>query len=363
MKKIKIFALPSHQTEERTSGVDMVRIIQPMKYLNGYKDKDTEFEVTTFDISKRTDWINVAKTYDIIYLNYIANPWGFAAMGAMARKHGVKLVLDLDDNLWGIREDNPAHAVYHKGSQALQDFVSICNEVDFMTVTSSYLKNVVVNNTYKKHDKISVFPNYIDLDLYKHQSPFKNTLNIQLMHHGSTTHFEDLSNNEFIRGVNKIMEEYPNVTIRFVGAFLPKLKELWGQRYDTAYGDSDIYKWVNEKFPQYMDEADILVVPLEVNSYTRCKSDIKFLETSSAKIPGVYQKIRQYEETIEDGKDGYLAETSQEWYEKLKILIDSPTIRQRMGEAAYRKVKETKQIQNHIKEYAEFFKSVLDKEK
>ena len=44
-KTISIFCVPSHQTLDRTSGVDMVRIIQPMSYLNGYEDKDVKFKV------------------------------------------------------------------------------------------------------------------------------------------------------------------------------------------------------------------------------------------------------------------------------------------------------------------------------
>jgi glycosyltransferase involved in cell wall biosynthesis len=193
MKKIKVFALPSHQTKDRTSGVDFARIIQPMKHLDGYTDEDVEFEVDVYDIAKEVNWLDVAKKYDIIYFNYLNSPWGFAAMGAMARKFKRKIVMDLDDNLWGIREDNPAHEVYQKGGDEIRDFTAICNEVDYITVTNSYLKNVVINNTYKKHDKVIVFPNYVDLKLYSHRSKFKDTEQIQLVHYGSTTHFEDLS--------------------------------------------------------------------------------------------------------------------------------------------------------------------------
>lgn len=360
MKYIRIYGLPSHQTPERTSGVDFVRIIQPLQHLNGYKDDEIQIETQIFQITDKTDWLEVCKNFDIIYFNYLNSPWGFAAMGAMARKLGRKIVMDLDDNLWGIREDNPAFSVYHTGSQALRDFTAICNEVDYMTTTNSYLKNMIINSTYKRAEKIKVFPNYIDLSLYQHQSPFKNTLNIQLMHHGSTTHFEDLSSQEFIKGIDMIMKEYPNVTVRFVGAFLPKLKELWGMRYETAYGDTDIYKWISEKYPKFMDEADIIVVPLEENSYTRCKSSIKWIETSAAKKPGVWQAVRQYQEVI-TGKNGLLAKSEGDWYTQIKRLIDNPELRRNMGEQAFADTKKDWQIQDHIKDYAEFFKMVIDK--
>lgn len=362
MRKIRIFALPSHQTAERTSGVDFARIIQPVKALHGYKDEDTEFSVDLFDIHAKhqVDWLNISKQYDIIYLNYINNPWGFAAMGAMARKNGVKIVLDLDDALWNIRSDNPAYDVYKKGSEAISNFNAICKEVDWMTTTNSYLKHVIMNNTTKKADRIAIFPNYVDLTLYSHISPFKNTGQIRLLHFGSTTHFIDLNDKEFLDGVGKIMAEYPNVTFKSVGAFIPALRERWGQRYEQAYGDPDIYTWIKGKFRDYLDETDILLTPLTVDIYNKSKSSIKFVESASTKTPGVWQRIRQYEEVIEDGKNGYIAGKANEWYNAIKTLIDNPDKRKQMGEEAYNTVKEGWQIQDHVKDYAQFLKKVLD---
>lgn len=358
-KHIRIYALPSHQTKERTSGVDFVRIIQPMTHLNGYSDNDISIECDVFDTDDKTDWLYVAKNYDIIYFNYLNSAWSFAAMGAMARHYKRTLIMDMDDSLWHLKDDNPAHAVYHKGSQALQDFTAICNEVDYITCTNSYLKNVIINNTRKYADKVKVFPNYIDLQKYSHVAQFKDNKQITLLHYGSTTHFIDLSNTEFIKGVDRIMKEYPNVTITFVGAFLPKLKLLWGQRINTVYGDSDIHKWIAEKFPMFMDQTDILICPLEDNPYTRCKSGIKFKEASSAKIPGVYQNMRQYQAVIDHGVNGYLAQSSDDWYKSLKSLIDDPNHRQSVGEAAYTTVKEGYQIQDHVADYATWIKQVM----
>lgn len=358
MKKIKVFALPSHQSKERTSGVDFVRVLQPMHYLNGYKDEEVEFETTMYDINVPTDWLWVAKNFDVIYFNYLNNPWGFAAMGAMARKFGVKLVMDLDDSLWDLKADNPAYEVYKKGSQALSDFTAICNEVDAITVTNLYLKHIVMKNTLKRAESIHVFPNYIDLDLYSHRAKFKNYGNIKLFHYGSTTHFQDLSTNAFYEGIDRIMKEYPNVTLTTVGAFLPKYRERWGLRYENSFGHRDIYKWVKNHFPKCMDQADIMVVPLVDDTYNRCKSQIKWLEASSAGIPGVWQDIRQYREVIKQGENGFLAKYEDDWYKSIKEMIDSPELREKMAKKTHEDVKNW-QIQDHVGDYAKFLKKLL----
>ena len=246
-KTISIFCVPSHQTLDRTSGVDMVRIIQPMSYLNGYEDKDVKFKVDIFRIhdKEQPSWIDVAKKYDIIYLNYTALPWAFAGMGAMARHWKRTIVMDVDDDLYSVQSDNPTYKFYQKGSQVLADTTAIYNEVDYMTTTNVHLKNVLLSHTNKRDDQIKIFPNYIDLDkLYTHRSPFKDTLNIQLYHFGSTTHFIDLEEKAFIEGLDMIMKEYPNVTFKTVGSVMPKYK--MNSEYKVDLNNPAIKKKISE---------------------------------------------------------------------------------------------------------------------
>lgn len=361
-KNIRVYAFPSHTMDDQVTGVDFARIIQPMKALNGKHGID----VTIYDAAVETkhndplEWDEVMKNCDIFYFNYLNNPWGFAVLGMMARKYGVKLVMDLDDSLWNIRSDNPASRVYHKGSKALGDFTSICNEVDYLTTTNPYLRNVIMQNTNKNADKIKIFPNYVDLEMYTHRSEFKDTGRITLLHFGSTTHFLDLKTQDFVDGIDKIMKEYPNVEFKTVGAFIPKFREKWGRRYANVFGHTNIYHWIKDedKFPNFMDMADILVVPLDDDVYNRCKSNIKWLETSSAKMPGVYQNIRQYSECI-DGTNGLTASKDKEWYRAIKLLIDNPDKRQKMGEKAFKDISDNWQMKDHTQEYADFFKSLL----
>lgn len=362
MKTIKIFALPSHATKERVSGVDFARIIQPTKHLNGWTDGEVTFETTVYDPNEttHTDWRKVVKEFDIVFFNYTANPWAFAAMGAMCRAHGVPMILDLDDNLFAITQDNPAYEVYKKGSDGLKNFTAIMNEVDYVTCTNNYLRNVICHNTRKTHDKVFVLDNYIDLELYKYPQPFKDDGTITLTHFGSTTHFVDLQNKEFVEGIRRIMRDFPNVNFLTVGSFVPSFRNNWGQRYQNEFGHVDLYTWVKERFPDVMRRTDICVVPLENLPYTRCKSAIKYLEMSSAKKPGVWQDIRQYQNVI-DGENGLLAGNANEWYEALKTLILDAEKRKWMGEQAYQDIQDKYLMENHVDEYAEFFIDVFDK--
>lgn len=364
MKTIKIFAVPSHASKDRVSGVDFARIIQPMEHLNGWDNGKVKFEATVYNPNSElhNDWRIVTRNFDIVYFNYTANPWAFAAMGAMCRANDVPMVLDLDDNLFNITSDNPAYDVYKQGSDGLKNFTAIMNEVDYVTCTNNYLKNVILHNTKKTADKVFVFDNYIDLDLYKYPQPFKDDEQILLTHFGSTTHFVDLQNKEFVEGVRRILRDFPTVRFLTVGSFVPSFRNNWGERYQNEFGHVDVYTWIKEKFPQVMARTDICVVPLENLPYTRCKSAIKFLEMSSAKKPGVWQKIRQYQAVV-GGENGLLAETADEWYEAIKSLVLDSKKRKKMGEKAYQDIVDKYQMKDNVSQYADFFTDVFDKNK
>jgi glycosyltransferase involved in cell wall biosynthesis len=344
-----------------TSGVDFARIIQPMKALNGYKDDEVEFDVTVWDVEKqlKLEWMEVAKDYDVIFFNYIASPENYAMMGMMARKFGRKLVCDVDDALWKILPDNPAYNMFKKGSQQIAIISRILDDVDKVTCTNGYLRNLIADETYKRHENIEVLPNYVDLDLYSYRPKFKDTMKITIAHFGSTTHFTDLQGQEFFKGMDRIMKEYPNVEFVSMGCHIPQFKKTWGMRYIQKFGDEDLYTWVREKFPKFVDEVDIFVAPLSVNTYNICKSDIKRSEASTSLKPFVGQNIRQYQECITDGVDGMLCSTEDDWYSKIKRLIDDKELRRSMGLAGFERVKKNSQMKNHVVDYANFFKKLV----
>ena len=365
---VKIYSVPSHQTETRTSGVDYARIFQPLKYLNGYK----EFTATIFDIHKYTKmtipqrkkyWIDNGNNFDIFFLNYTVLDWGYAIMATSFAQNNKPIVFDIDDSIWDIRPDNPTYYDYNANNQKFKHVIDdIINAADYVTTTSGYLRNIIVNNTKRGHDDIAVIPNYIDLDRYRFTFEPKEDNTITILHYGSTTHFNDLLQAPFRLGLQRIMDEYPNVMFITIGAFMSEYKYLFGRRYENYFGHEDIYKWIDTKFPEYMQTADIFVSPVEPDRYNKAKSYIKYLEASSTKCPGVYQDIYQYQEIVEDGVNGYLAASEDDWYNKIKKLIDSVELRRTIGENAY-KTAQANQMKNHVDKYADVFRKALDKKK
>lgn len=360
MRVVKVFSLPSHTFTDRTSGVDYVRITQPMTYLKDHIYKDVYFDVTVYNqrTDESFDWRDVFKDNDVVFFNYTTNDVGYAIMGTLAQKYKKKLICDFDDDLWNILKDNVAYDTFNAESWGRKVVTAIAGDVHHCTVTNTHLKNSLVHNTKKTAEQVTVLPNYIDLNLYKHRSPFKDRGHYQGLHFGSSSHFINLASDTFYKAMDRVMKEYPNFTFKSIGAFMPQYRQRWGHRYEQGYGDSDLMKWI-EKMPTFMDEADFLLVPLIDNVYNRSKSSTKFLECSSYKIPGVWEDIRQYKEIVKHGKNGMLAKNEDEWYSAIVTMITDSKLRRDMGENAFRTAQEWS-IQRHVNEYAEMILKVLD---
>jgi len=357
MKTIKVFGFSSHQTKERTSGVDFVRIIQPLKFLNGYQDDEVKIEVEMHDIFAEPEksWLEIAKEFDIVYMNYTVLDWNYAAMGCFVHGEGKKIIYDIDDAIWHLRKDNVTYDQM-KEIDGAYNITCMLNDVDYVTTTNRYLRNVLLNETTKPHSKIKVMPNMVDLSLYNKTFPAVERDTITLLHYGSNSHFQDLLDKNFVEGIDRIFARYPNVKIKFIGAFIQELKYKWGARCETAFGDTDIYKWIEDKFPQFMEEADIIVAPLEDDKYNRSKSDIKAIESWSAMKPFVCSSVRPYIDIVEEGVTGYTCRTSDDWYNSLSTLIESTEKRKEIGTNGYNYVVENRQIQNNLAPYVNLMK-------
>lgn len=81
---------------------------------------------------------------------------------------------------------------------------------------------------------------------------------------------------------------------------------------------------------------DINLAPLEIgNPFCESKSELKFFEAGIVGVPTVAAATRTFREAIQDGTDGFVAGTTEEWVDRIGRLIADPELRARMGRAAH----------------------------
>lgn len=89
-----------------------------------------------------------------------------------------------------------------------------------------------------------------------------------------------------------------------------------------------------EDYVKAIGRFDINLIPLERGAFNDCKSNIKYLEASLMCVPSVASPCAEFCSVINDGVTGFLADNTDDWYLKLRRLIESKNLRSKIGEQA-----------------------------
>ena len=81
-------------------------------------------------------------------------------------------------------------------------------------------------------------------------------------------------------------------------------------------------------------------MPLPDESWSKGKCGLKALQYMALGIPTICSPVGVNSDIIQDGENGFLASTEEEWIAKLKLLIHSPEKRLLLGKAGRLTVEE-----------------------
>ena len=91
--------------------------------------------------------------------------------------------------------------------------------------------------------------------------------------------------------------------------------------------------WTAEGEIDALRAFDIGMVPLGSSDFDRGKFPFKMLQFMALGLPVVASRIGTPSEVIADGVSGFLAESSRDWLDALKALVQDPALRGRVGRA------------------------------
>lgn len=145
---------------------------------------------------------------------------------------------------------------------------------------------------------------------------------------GSASHDRDFATiSEPLLG---ILGGYPKVDLVIYGPLhLDKRFDAFGGRIRRVpYAP-------RERHWEHIADSDINLAPLVIGDpFCESKSELKFFEAGILGVPTVASATGVFREAIEDGIDGFVCATSEEWTEKLIQLIVDPDLRKRIGARA-----------------------------
>lgn len=231
---------------------------------------------------------------------------------------GIKIVYDLDDNLWAVQSSNPAYKFF---KEVDHQFARCAMLADVMTVSTQGLKSAV--QTAIGHTvPILICPNGYD-PRFMFPAKMKRDDDVVIGWGGSNTHKKDV---EHVWGMlEKILEKHPNVRMEFAGGNLPE--------HLRRHPRVRLREWVpvGAYFSHLMSWGwDIVLAPLEDNRFNRSKSNIKLLEASMMGAPCLVSDVQPYAEFCALGNTylkWLLCKNPRDWETKISDLVVNKALR------------------------------------
>jgi glycosyltransferase involved in cell wall biosynthesis len=340
-----------------------VRCLLPLME-NGWDGDTTSF----LDNTEKSPQAKTAGTLDaeVVVFHRPENP-KYLELARHLKEAGKKIVFDNDDTY----KDNEVVKINEyidqervdRGLKAINASVdTFIKEADLVTCSTEFLAD-----EYRKINKnVVVLPNTVDPFFF--DEPLRNEGDkVRIGITGSVGLTADL---DVLAPIFKHYAEDDRVQLVFFSLYKDSEKtkmisEIYVDEFKTL--DELNVEWHGlTPAHEYYDKLnslrlDIQIIPRVDSYFTRCKSNIKFLESSMLEIPVVAQGF-------EDGKSPYqgkdepymlIAKNQDEWIKQIDKLIENKELRREMGRKAREYVETEYSIENNAHKWEEAYKTIL----
>ncbi len=248
-----------------------------------------------------------------------------------------KFIFDCDD--WNIRE-NPAYYFGYFPSSKMEFFTrKIASYADMCITASLFLKNYLE----KFNNRVYYIPTGVDAEFFRPKNNHKDNSKVIFSWIGTAYHKEMCENIKFILDCfSALADKYDNIFMNIAGEgkyFIEINAYIASSKHKNRI---KIDNWIPpDEIPGYLSNIDIGLLPLiQDTKFNRAKSPTKLFEYMAMAKPTISSNIGEPSYIINDGNNGFLANSKGEFIEKMIMLIDSLILRNNIGDNA-RKLAET----------------------
>jgi glycosyltransferase involved in cell wall biosynthesis len=134
-----------------------------------------------------------------------------------------------------------------------------------------------------------------------------------------------------------------------------------GEPLDVAGVTTENAEWTLDREVELFNTCDVGVYPLLDDDWSKGKCGFKAIEFMACGVPVVAAAVGVNREIIEDGVNGFLASTEDEWVEKLGRLLADRDLRLRFGQAGRRTVEARYSLRVHAPTLANTISNVVER--
>jgi glycosyltransferase involved in cell wall biosynthesis len=294
---------------------ELRELVTPDLYAMLYKPGNRALKAALFArrALARVRDLMVAGKYDALFVYRECFPFGPALLEAYLRTLGKPIIYDFDDAIY-LRDANPVKDFLRRPTKTndivqLADEVIVCNE-QLRGLCAAYNRNV------------TIIPTSVDTDVFAPRDPrsgdARRPLRLGWIGSHSTAKYLDIVREP----LQRLAQRFP-IEFLVVGA---------GQELEIPGVNVLNKPWTLESEVDDFKSLDIGVYPLVDSLWELGKTSFKTIQYMAVGVPGVVSRVGAANEIVVEGKNGLLAGSSEEWFDKLVRLASDPPLRRQLAE-------------------------------
>lgn len=294
--------------------------------------------------SGRIKQLLARREYDVVWLEKELLPWVPTFIERIFTPSRPKLVVDYDDAIFHNYDLHRSTLVRAVLGDKIDD---VMRRADMVLAGNAYLAGRAASAGCARVENL---PTVVDLDRYpftvRQHAADEEVRPVVIGWIGSpaTAHYLSL-----LAGVAERLQA--RYSVRFVAI---------GARPDQVDGSPfEALPWTEASEVQLLRSIDIGVMPLVDGPWERGKCGYKLIQYMACNRPVVASPVGVNCEIVDEGINGYLADGKEAWERALSTLIESPELRQSMGDQARARVEQMYSLQTQAPRLCDFFSSMI----
>ncbi len=267
---------------------------------------------------KRIYALMITPSFDFIFIHREVAPIGPPIFEwIIAKVLRKKIIYDFDDAIW--LTDRVQVPIFLKILKWRQKVKTICGWSFKVSCGNEYLRNFAL----QYNPKATYNPTTIDCDNQHNRTLSKPKKNEQLVigWTGSHSTLKYLHTLEHL--LQKLENQFPFISFLAIADQPPQLQL---QRITFI-------KWDSQTEIDDLLRMDIGIMPLPDDEWAKGKCGFKALQYMALEIPCIASSVGVNTTIIQQGINGFLCESAQEWLQSFDLLITNETLRKQVGKA------------------------------
>jgi len=265
-------------------------------------------------LGHRFSVINSAAKYDLVYVFREAALLGPPVFEWLIKRKRVPLVFDFDDAIF-VPYISPSNRYLSLLKQPTKT-KTICRLASHVMAGNPFLAEYAL----RVNDHVTIIPTTIDTEKYPYRDRSDSGAPPMILWSGSYSTVQHL---DTLRTALQRLAKQESFRLRVIGTPTYKLDGV----------DVEAMPWRSSTEVEDLTAADIGIMPLPDDRWSKGKCGLKALQYMALGIPTICSPVGVNTDIIQDGVNGMIAGTEDEWVTKLTQLLRSAELRNTLGRA------------------------------